>query len=357
MSALGWIGLVEAFRLPLVGGLLLIVGLTVQTGRQRVYPAVASLALLVALSATKVLRTPEAWGSLAVQALSLAAIAGAFLLGSKLRWALEFARLNLIGAMLLGAGLVASVVAPSKGFILNRLLTIGALLLFAGSRRLGLDPARIGLVLVVAGLQFLQGSRASALLVLLVAAWFGLMQMRARGRAQGLSASVLAFAGTGAVLAGALALEPIRRRVFNDGRIVEGVYLADRNRLAGAAVRTLFQHSWSPFFGARVGSFRYVDKLDFVYPYPHDIALQSVLDFGIVIGIMIAAGILRAYRRCLRLCLGGTAADRGVTAVALGLGLLTLFNGTYIDYRFAALWLGAALAGFDGRRSIGGELR
>jgi hypothetical protein len=303
---------------------------------------------LVVLSAVKVATNPEAWPGVAQLALSLAAVVGSFLLGSRLRDALEFTRIRAVGGVLLGAGFIAATIAPSRGFIFNRLLTIGALLLVAGSRRLGLDPGRIGLVLIVAVIQFLQGSRASALLVLLVTAWFGLMQMRSGGRAHRVGVSVIALVVTGAVLVGVLVVEPIRLRVFNDGRIVEGIYLADRNRLAAAAVRTLFEHPWSPFVGVSVGSFRYVDKLDLSYPYPHDVVMQLILDFGIVIGVVALAGILRAYRRCLRLAVDGSPAHRAATAVAVALALLTLFNGTYLDYRFAALWLGAAVAGFDG---------
>ena len=81
--------------------------------------------------------------------------------------------------------------------------------------------------------------------------------------------------------------------------------------------------------------------------------MQLILDFGLVIGVGVLAAILRAYRRCLQLSLNGRPADRAATAVALALGLLMLFNGTYIDYRFGALWLGAALAGVRTGDTIG----
>jgi O-antigen ligase len=136
----------------------------------------------------------------------------------------------------------------------------------------------------------------------------------------------------------------LRQRVFVHGDVSRGLYLADRNKLATSALRVLSEHASTLFLGARPGTYRHVDGLGLIYPYPHNIVFQLLMDFGVIVGALLLVLIVALFMRSLQGVEQKGVADRCCAVVALGLVLLALFNGTYMDYRFAALWLGAALA-------------
>jgi hypothetical protein len=338
------VALVEACRAPASAVALVVVGVVVTTENRRSRAALVGWILLSCYCLLKVASRPGQWASALVVSLELGAVVGSFLLGGSMRRSLSVGLLRPLGVILLLGGALVALGAPQHGFLINRLLMIGALMLISGASS-GFGARQLTLAVVVALLQFLQGSRASAVLILGVTAWLWVKSLLARGAAGRLFASVVAASIAATMVAAVLGLEPLRVRVFSRGDVSRGLYFADRNKFLVDAVRQAAHSTRTVLVGIDPGTFRHVDALGLVYEYPHNVLLQLFLDFGFVVGLGVTILVVGLGAGALRNILQQNPVARTCAVVAAALGLLNMFNGSYVDVRFSALWLGAALAG------------